>query len=413
MAEPATIEAAAPNRDGGLTRREHRRLIAALSVTQTIGYGVLYYAFAVFLTSIAASLHTGLTAVAGALTVAVVVTGAAGILVGRWVDRHGGHRLMTAGSLLGGSAIIAWSQVHTLVELYAGFIAIGVASAMVLYEPAFAVIIRAVVIQQRANALLAVTIVAGFASTVFLPLTGLLNAHLGWRHALLALAAIYLATTVPLHALYLPRDDRRRSPSAELRRTAVRGHVRRALGDRGFWFLLTGFAAQGAAVAVIGVLLITYLIRLGHTPVFAAAVAGLLGVLSVTGRLVTTGLRRRLPIGDITAGVFAFQAAGVAALPWLGAATVGAVACVTVIGIGFGVATIARPAILADRYDTTAYASISATMAAPMNAAKATAPLAATAVAASGAGYTTVMIVTAAALLVAAAALTCESYSRA
>ncbi len=88
------------------------------------------------------------------------------------------------------------------------FVAVGVASAMVLYEPAFAVIIRSTPAERRPNALLAVTVVAGFASTVFLPLAGLLNAHLGWRHALLALAAIHLATTAPLHALFLPRDRR-------------------------------------------------------------------------------------------------------------------------------------------------------------------------------------------------------------
>ena len=175
--------------------------------------------------------------------------------------------------------------------------------------------------------------------------------------------------------------------------------------DRGFWLLLTGFASQGAAVAVIGVLLVTYLTALGHSPVFAATVAGLLGILSVTGRLVTTALRRRLSIGAITATVFVLQAVGVAALPWAGASAIGAICCVTAFGLGFGVATIARPAILADRYATTAYASISATMAAPMNAAKAAAPLGAAALAAGAGGFTTVMTVTAAVLVLAAAAL--------
>jgi hypothetical protein len=52
---------------------------------------------------------------------------------------------------------------------------------------------------------------------------------------------------------------------------------------------------------------------------------------------------------------------------------------VTAFGLGFGVATIARPAILADRYGTSRYATIAATMAAPVTVAKAGAPLAATA----------------------------------
>lgn len=47
-------------------------IVAALAVTQTIGYGVLYYAFAVLLQPMAADLHTSATAVTGALTASVL-----------------------------------------------------------------------------------------------------------------------------------------------------------------------------------------------------------------------------------------------------------------------------------------------------------------------------------------------------
>jgi len=405
VADPSAIEAAVPG-DGGLSR-PHRRMIAALSATQTVGYGVLYYSFSVFLAPIAATLHTTVTAVAGALTVSVIVTGVAGIPIGRWIDQHGGKHLMVCGSVLGAAAVAAWSQVHNTTGLYLVFAAIGLSSAMVLYEPAFAVVIQTVPEHHRTRAILAVTIVAGFASSIFIPLTGLLNAYLGWRHALLVLAAAYLAVAVPLHALSLPAVQRRHTP----RRTpaATTGSLQRALTDRAFWLLLTAFASQGAAVAVIGVLLVTYLVRLGHTPLFAATVAGLLGILSVTGRLLTTSLRRHLSLTAITAIVFALQAAGAATLPWTGPTTLGAVISVTAIGLGFGVATIARPAVLADRYPINAYGRISGAMATPMNLAKATAPLVAAALATHTGGYTTVMMATAAAFLTAATAIAIAS----
>jgi hypothetical protein len=44
-------------------------------------------------------------------------------------------------------------------------------------------------------------------------------------------------------------------------------------------------------------------------------------------------------------------------------------------GVGFGVSTIARPALLADRYGTSAYATLSATWAMPLTLVKALAPL--------------------------------------
>ncbi|WP_407695984.1 MFS transporter, partial [Sphaerimonospora thailandensis] len=108
---------------------------------------------------------------------------------------------MSAGSVLGTLAVLAWSQVTSLAQLYGVFLAAGIASAMVLYEPAFAVIVGWFHGDERgrANALLALTIVAGFASTIFLPLTGLLVEHYGWRTALVILAVSYGAVAIPLH----------------------------------------------------------------------------------------------------------------------------------------------------------------------------------------------------------------------
>ena len=63
----------------------------------------------------------------------------------------------------------------------------------------------------------------------------------------------------------------------------------------------------------------------------------------------------------VTAVVFAIQAVGILALPHLGRSTAGAAACVIAFGLGFGVATIARPAIIAARYGTARYATIAAT----------------------------------------------------
>jgi predicted MFS family arabinose efflux permease len=138
--------------------------------------------------------------------------------------------------------------------------------------------------------------------------------------------------------------------------------------------------AQLGAVSAVGVLLVAYLRQVGHPATLAATISGLLGVLSVTGRLVTVGLARRHGMVAVTAAVFAVQAAGVAALPHVGRSALGAAACVVAFGLGFGVATIARPAILADRYGTARYATIAATMTLPITLAKAGAPLAAAAV---------------------------------
>ncbi|WP_433827704.1 MFS transporter [Actinoplanes sp. CA-015351] len=258
------------------------RLVAALAITQTIGYGVLYYAFAVLLVPMAVDLHTSTTAVTGAFTASVLTSAVLAVPIGRWLDRHGGRALMTVGSLLGTGLLLAWSQVGELWQLYAIQIGLGAASAASLYEAAFAVVIAWHRPQQRSAALLALTVVAGFASTIFLPLAGWLTDQHGWRTALLVLAGIH-AVTIPLHALAV-RPAPNAGRHAAQHSTPGARTVRTALADRTFWLLTAGFTAHTAAISAYTVLLVAALISWGHPPAFAATIAGLLGILSVAGR---------------------------------------------------------------------------------------------------------------------------------
>jgi predicted MFS family arabinose efflux permease len=348
-------------------------LVAVLAVTQTVGYGVLYYAFSVLVTPIAAELGVPTAAVTGALTVSTLTAAASAVPLGRWLDRHGGHASMTLGSAVGVVAVVAWSQVDELWQLYAVFVVIGLASAASLYDAAFAVVIAVTAPDKRTGALLSITIIAGFASSVFLPLTGQLLAHLGWRHVLLVLAGLLAAVAVPAHAAAVPR---RATAHAQPRTSAP---LRDVLHERRLWVLASAFLAQALAVSSVGVLLVTYLIRTGHAPTTAATLAGLLGVLSVAGRLLTSAAARRVQMARIAGGVYVVQGLGLLALPWLGQSTAGAAACIVAFGIGFGVGTIARPAILADSYGTARYATIAASIGAPVTAIVAFAPLGAAA----------------------------------
>lgn len=377
---------------------------AALAVTQTVGYGVLYYAFAVFLGPMQRDLHATTTQIAGALTLAVLISGLAAPPIGRWLDRHGGRGLMTGGSILGTLAVLGWSQVDDLPGLYAAMAVLGLASAMVFYEPAIAVLVGWFDAPRRATALLTVTVVAGFASTIFLPLTGILVEAYGWRIALLVLAAIHGTITIPLHALVVRRPPQPETQPGKTRNDRANSAVRGAVRDRPFWLLGAAFVAQIAATATIVVHLVVYLTTLGHSGTFAAAVAGLLGVLSVTGRLVTTGLQRRWPVAIVTGTVFAVQSLAAAALPFLGPSSAGAIVCVLLFGFGFGVATLARPALLSQDYDTAAYGTLSGALALPITITKAVAPLVAATLALAS-SYTAVMLAAATCCAIAAACL--------
>ncbi|MCA2218192.1 MFS transporter [Jidongwangia harbinensis] len=398
--------AAAADVSGGrrVSRSRRRRIVAALAVTQTVGYGTLHYAFAVLLTPVAADLGTSTTTVTGAFTASVLTSAALAVPVGRWLDRHGGRALMTAGSLSGALLLLAWAQITETWQLYAVQIGLGAAGAASLYEAAFAVVIAWHSPAGRSAALLALTVVAGFASTIFLPLTGWLVDRHGWRAALLVLAGVQAVLTVPLHAVVL-----RAVPRPAVAPGPVTGpgpaNLRAVLADRGFWLLGTGFTAHTAAVSVVNVHLVAALTSWGHSATFAATTAGLFGVLSVAGRLAVTGLQRRHRLAGVVAAVFAVQAVAAAGLPLTGRDAVAAVAGVIGFGLGFGVGSIARPVLLADRYDTRRYATIAGVLVVPMTVAKAAAPLGAAAAHTYADSYAPVFGAVAVACALAAAAL--------
>jgi MFS family permease len=404
----------------GGSRRDGRRIVAALAVTQTVGYGALYYAFAVLLVPMATDLGLSTTVVTGALTASVLGSAVAAVPVGRWLDRHGGRGLMTAGSVTGTLLLLAAAHVDGVVALYAAWTGIGFVTAAVLYEAAFAVVVAwHPEPSRRANAVLAVTVVAGFASSIFFPLTGLLVDRHGWRSALTVLAIIHGLLTIPLHMLVSRPPAPPAPPAAPAapappaaRETERRGTVAGAVRDRAFWVLAAAFVAHTAAVTALSVHLVAYLVELGHRPAFAATIAGGLGVLSVTGRLLITGAQLRWPTTSVVAAVFALQAVGVLALPLAGDTTVGAGAAVLAFGLGFGVATIARPTILADRYGIEGFASLSGILAAPLNVTKALAPLAAAALHTATGGYAAVAGAVAACCLLSAAGIAVSRQGR-
>lgn len=395
------------------------RIVAVLAVTETLSWGVLYYAFSVFQVPIGAELGLTSAQLSGAFSLAVLLTGVAAVPVGRWLDARGPRGLMTAGSVVCALLVVAWSQVHNAAGLYAVMAGIGLARAAVLYDPAFAVIVRWFH-TRRSSALLAVTVVAGFASTVALPSSDALIDALGWRRALLVLAAVLAAATVLPHWLVLRRDpadvgahtDGAASPppAAPDHHQAVAAATwwdtaRWAGREQVFRWYAAAFAAQAAMVIVVAVHLVPFLREHGHSATFAAVATGALGALSVSGRLLLTGVVRRVPVAVVAAIMFAAQGAGVLVLLTAGSATWAAVVFVALFGLGFGVGTIARPALLADAFGTAGYGTLAGLLTVVTTAATTLAPVIAGAARTATGTYTPALIGLVALSVVAAASL--------
>ena len=357
------------------TRRRPRHLVAALSVTETVSWGVLYYAFSVFLVPMRDELGLSTAQLTGAFSLALLVAGAAGILVGRHLDRHAPRALMTAGSVAGVVAVLAWSRVDSLVAVYAVWLAIGLVMATVLYEPAFTVLAKAFAdAGDRRRAMTALTLVAALSSFIFLPLAqALVDLH-GWRQALVDLALVLLLITVPLHAWALPRSPPAPSPAHAPAAAVVRSAP--------FWLLSLAFFLATTTGIGITVLAIPLLIERGHDPAFAAFAVGLVGAAQIPGRLLFAPLGARLAPGRAAAAVCLAVGAGIAVIAVLSRSPAVVIGLI-LLGMGNGMATLARATSIADLYGAGAYGAIAGTAAALTTGARAVGPAAAALIAAA------------------------------
>ena len=343
-------------------------MLVAVSTAQVVSWGILFYAFSVFVAPMQAELGWSTVELTGAYSLALLCTGLAALPVGRWLDRHGPRALMTIGSLLAVRLVVAWSQVRSLSAFYLIMAGIGLVSAAVLYEPAFQ-IVAVWFRRRRARALTVLTFFGAFASFIFIPLSAWLEQLLGWRSALLALAGILGTLTVPIHALLLRRRPEDLgllpdgepvaadlTPTAPPRERSVMIHV--ALREPRFWLLTAAFAASTVAGITMTVPLIPFLIASGHRTGFAATVAGLFGLMSLLGRMTIGPLADRVARRLITAGLIGMQLVGLVVLLVVGTSAAGALLYLALFGAGSGTLTIMRAALLAEQYGPAHYGTI-------------------------------------------------------
>jgi MFS family permease len=390
-------------------------LVWALGITTIVSYGTTQYLFGVLVVPIQHDLGWSRGSLSGAFSLGFVVAGLTGVGIGRLVDRSGARWLMTAGSLLGASTLALLSRVSAEWQFYvlwAG--ALSVSMALTFYPVTF-VVITNWFNRRRGSAMALLTLIGGFASVIFIPLAGLLIAGLGWRTALLVMAACQLAVCVPIHALVVRRhpEDLGLLPDGQngvgeavaAASTQLPGRTfAEAVGSPAFWTLTgsAGLALMGHAAVLAHQ--VPYMIGRGYDPVFAAGVAGLLGVASLPARLVMNLLSDRFGPRAMLILSTLLQAVGVLLLVNAGGALV-LWAYVAVYGFAFGAVSPLRASVMAEYFGRRAYGAITAAQGVPVSVLTGVGPLAAGTLYDRLGDYRLAFALTIAAFLVAALAL--------
>lgn len=358
----------------------------ALAVTQTVGYGVLFYTYTVMTLPMEAELGLSRSQTSGAFSVGLLLSGLVAAPIGRLIDARGARALMGVGSASGAALVLAWSYVDGLTMLYVVQAGIGLVMAAVLYDVAFTVIAKHFA-HHRMRAMLIVTVVAGLASTIFVPLaTWLVEAH-GWREALRYLAAVLAVVCVPLHAVAL-RKTRGERAAARVSRTArvERGaapastpsasvpadrgvpaptdgsiDARTALRMGSFWWVAIAFTLDRLAIVAIAAHSVPLLLERGYPPAAVAAAVGAIGLLQIAGRLLFAPASGRGSLRELTAATFTIRVAALTSLLFV-PGLIGLWVFAALFGAANGASTLARAGLVADKFGTANYGAINGLM---------------------------------------------------
>jgi MFS family permease len=342
------------------------RLGAVLGINQTLSWGMTFYLPAIVAAPVAMSFGQSGFSVLGAFSWALLVTGACAPRVGKWIDHHGGR-----GALLASIVVMAFGQIvlavsNGLAVWYLGWTIIGIGMSMGLYDAAFATV-GGLLGKEAGSSITGITLVAGFASSVFWTLGAALIGALDWRGLLLAYAGLMLCINLPMVWLLVPPAPPRAPEdvaNARLPRSRTQKH---ALVLLGAFFALRWFITSAIAVHAL-----TLLQGVGLTAAEAVGIAALIGPGQVAGRLLEYAIGPRIDI-FVKARVAALLFPAGAALLLIGG-PIAATGFALLYGMSNGVMTINRGTLPLALFGPAGYAQILGWLAVPVLLAQATAP---------------------------------------
>ncbi|CDY74640.1 FIG00460211: hypothetical protein [Caballeronia glathei] len=379
------------NRDTAPTDSKDSLVTWALALAQLVSWGSVYYSFSLLVVPMEQTMGWSRTATNAALSVGLLVSGFAAYPIGRWIDHGLGRRVMAVGSVIAAAMLLLWADAQSLTILFVAWIGLGISMAATFYDPVFAVVTHRYRHSFRTKITL-ITLVAGFASTVFIPLTQFLVGAVGWRMSLIVLATLNLVICLPIHIIAIRSsrfDGVSRADSAEVK-VVNDAATRRAFRSPTFWALAVSFTAYYATFAALTFHLVPLMVERGVTNAVLVTTMALIGPAQVAARAVWFAFGRTVPIttvGIIVVTLFPLStvillgAGHSAALLWLFALCYGA---------ANGMMTILRGTIVQDLMWTEGYGAVSGMLSFPSNVAKGVAPIAAASIWSLTHGYVAV-----------------------
>lgn len=389
-----------PARDGQLPIR----LILALATSQIIGYGTMFYFYAILSPSIELTFGWSSQTSFAIFSAGLLAGGFMAPRAGKLADRFGAGAVMTWGSLAC-AAMLAIAALAPSGLVFAAAMIVTLAGAtFVQYAIAFVAIVQ-LCGPAAARGIVYVTLIAGFASTLFWPLTQWLLGAVDWRMTMLIYAGLNLFICVPLHAWIAQFHRRAKAmppPPPEAAGEMALPHDRLPTRRRLlFALMMLAIGCQSTALTAVLVHMVplTAALGMGAAGLWAST---LFGPSQFASRLVNMMFGQRLRQGWLAALSAVCMVAGIillaASSPWLP----GALIFMILFGFGSGIYSIIGGTLPLELFGRSGYGATVGWANAARQFAGALSPFALTAMQAAF-GVETALLVLAALVAVAAA----------
>ncbi len=349
------------------------RGVGVLGVTQIAAWGTIYYSPVLVVPLIATERGWSLSFGMAGFSLGLLVAGLVSPFVGAAIDRHGGHVVMTAGSLVGALGLFAMVHAAHPLAYLGAWTVVGAGLSASLYDAAFATLGRIFGAAAR-KPITVLTLAGGFASTVGWPATHLLIGAVGWQGAYLTFAATLALVCAPLHLFGLPRTR------ADIAATQADGGTTPppvVLPPRGLALALVtaAFAAYAFVPSALSAHLLAIFGRSGIDAATVVALGALFGPAQVAARVLELTFGRNLHPLWIARFAVALLLIAFALLAALGLDATTAAAFALMFGVANGLITIARGAVPLALFGAAGYGRLLGRMAGPWLGIQSAAPL--------------------------------------
>lgn len=270
-------------------------VIVATCFVAATSYG-LFYSFGVFFKALQAEFGWGRALTGSVHSVHLVIYAFSTYLFGRLTDRIGPRRALSLGALFIGIGLSLCSQIGSIWQLYLFYIIASLGSGVTVSLPNATV--QKWFVRKRGLALGLVTAGVG-AGTLFLaPSAQYLISSLGWRTAYVVIGVSYwgILTVTAMAMVERPekkglkpygwgKKDPQGSPGGRASIQLPDWPAREAMKTGSFWLIILIYFFTNLPIHMIMIHFVPYVTDLGISRAFAAGALGLIGGISISGRI--------------------------------------------------------------------------------------------------------------------------------